>query len=103
LIKHIVMWKLKDPSAAGEGATKEENALKIKTSLESLNGRIKGLRLLEVGINITGSPAAYDVVLYSEFDTAADLKRYQADPEHARAGEIVGRVAYDRRVVDYEA
>ena len=37
MIKHIVMWRLKDVAA---GATKEENALKLKESLESLVPRI---------------------------------------------------------------
>jgi hypothetical protein len=103
VIKHIVMWKLKDPAAAGEGATKTENAQKVKASFEGLNGRIKGMRVLEVGTKITNSPAAYDVALYSEFDTIEDLKNYQSHPAHSKAGEIVGKVAYDRRVVDYEA
>ena len=33
MIKHIVMWRLKNEAA---GATKEVNALKLKESLESL-------------------------------------------------------------------
>jgi len=33
MVKHVVMWKLKD---FAEGAAKKENALKIKASLEGL-------------------------------------------------------------------
>ena len=93
------MWKLKE---AAEGASKAENALKVKASLEGLNGKIKGMRTLEVGININDSPAAYDIALYSEFDTVEDLKKYQEHPAHFKAGEIVGKVAFERKVVDYE-
>ena len=90
------MWKLK------EGASKAENALKVKASLEGLNGKIPGMRALEVGININDTPAAFDIVLYSEFDSAEDLKKYQNHPAHLKAGEIVGTVAFERKVVDYE-
>jgi len=99
MIKHIVMWKLKDRA---EGATKAENALKVKASLEGLNGKIKGLRVLEVGVNINDTPAAYDIVLYSEFTTAEALKKYQNHAAHLKAGEIAGKVAFGRNVVDYE-
>jgi hypothetical protein len=100
MIKHIVMWKLKD---FAEGAAKAENALKVKASLEGLNGKIKGMRTLEVGVNINKSPVAYDIVLYSEFDNTEDLDKYQKHPEHLKAGEIVGKVAFERKVVDYES
>jgi hypothetical protein len=99
MIKHIVMWKLKD---FAEGAGKAENALKIKASLEGLQGKIKGMRVLEVGINNNDSAAAYDVVLYSEFDSVEDLIAYQNNPEHTKAGDIAGKVRLDRKVVDYE-
>ena len=37
MIKHIVMWKLKDEA---EGNSKDENAKIIKNSLEDLKGKI---------------------------------------------------------------
>ncbi len=100
MIKHVVMWKLKDYA---EGADKAENALRVKASLEGLNGKIKGLRVLEVGININDTPAAHDIILYSEFESVEDLKAYQNHPEHLKAGGIVGKVAFERKVVDYES
>ncbi len=47
MIKHIVLWKLKDNVG---GKSKLENALRLKKELESLNGKIPGMLLLEVGI-----------------------------------------------------
>jgi len=66
MIKHIVMWKLKDFAA---GSNKNENAVKIKTELEMLKSKIPEIKKLEVGININESETAYDIVLYSEFET----------------------------------
>lgn len=99
MIKHIVMWTLKE---FAEGAGKAENARTAKAKLEALNGVIPGLRHLEVGINFDPSPDAFDIVLYSEFETLADLQAYQTHPAHLAVGDFVGQVRIDRRVVDYE-
>jgi hypothetical protein len=99
MIKHIVMWRLKDFAA---GASREENAIKLKESLEALDGVIDEVRAIEVGINFNGSPAAFDVVLYSEFDDAEGLEAYQKHPEHLKIVDFVGEIRSDRAVVDYE-
>ena len=61
MIKHIVMWKLKDEA---EGNSKAENAKIIKNSLEYLKGKINEIVNIEVGIDVNKSEQAYDVVLY---------------------------------------
>lgn len=94
-----MMWRLKDFAA---GASKEENAVKLKESLEALDGVIEELRAIEVGINFNGSPAAFDVVLYSEFDDIEGLEAYQKHPEHLKIVDFVGEIRSDRAVVDYE-
>jgi hypothetical protein len=99
MIKHIVMWRLKDEAA---GATKEENALKLKESLESLLDLVPSLIAAEVGINFNPSDAAFDVVLYSEFEDREGLKAYQNHPEHVKIVDFVGEIRSDRAVVDYE-
>jgi len=60
MIKHIVMWKLKD---FAEEANKAVNAQKIKELLESLKDKIKEIKHIEVGINIINSDASADVAL----------------------------------------
>ena len=100
MITHVVMWKLKDNA---EGAGKHENASKIKAQLEALRLRIGEIRQIEVGVNTVESQDAYDVVLVSVFNSAADLKTYQNHPEHIRAADFIGRVRLDRRFVDYES
>lgn len=95
MIKHIVMWKLKDEN-------KEENALKIKNDLEALKSEISEIKEIEVGIDVNKSEAAYDVVLYSTFDSQEDLDNYQVHPKHKEAGVFIRQVVSSRVVVDYE-
>ena len=99
MIKHIVMWKLKD---VAEGRSKAENAKALKALLESLKDKIPEVKNLEVGLQMTGAEGASDVVLYSEFHSVEALGIYRKHPEHQKAVEFVSRVCSERRVVDYE-
>ena len=99
MIKHIVIWKLKD---FAEGKDKLENAKIIKVDLENLQNKINQVRHIEVGININKSEQAYDVVLYSEFDSIEDLGIYQNHPDHVRISEFINKVRDIRVVADYE-
>ncbi|GAA0081629.1 MULTISPECIES: Dabb family protein [Clostridium] len=99
MIKHIVMWKLKE---FVEGKSKLENANILKTSLEDLQNKIDVLKLIEVGVNINDSKQAYDVVLYSEFENLEDLNLYQNHPDHLKVGEFINKVKEERIVTDYE-
>ncbi|APF27793.1 stress responsive A/B Barrel domain protein [Clostridium sporogenes] len=99
MIKHIVMWKLKE---FAEGKSKLENANIIKTSLEDLQNRIDEVKLIEVGVNINNSKQAYDVVLYSEFENLEDLNLYQNHPDHLKVGEFINKAKDERIVADYK-
>ena len=99
MIKHIVMWRLKDEAL---GATKAENALKLKETLLALKDLIEELKEVEVGINFNPSDAAFDVVLYSAYENREGHEAYQKHPEHVKIVEFVGEIRSDRAVVDYE-
>jgi hypothetical protein len=99
MIKHIVVWKLKE---SAEGKSKRENAVQIKLLLEALNGKIPGLIHLEVGINTTEEQSDADIALYSEFETRAALAVYQTHPMHIAAGAFISKVRVERYVVDYD-
>lgn len=99
MIKHIVMWKLKD---SFEGMGKNEIALKLKSELEALKSKIPQIREIEAGINFNPSEAAYDVALYSSFESREDLSLYQKHPDHMKVAEFVSEVRTERCVVDYE-
>ena len=95
MVKHIVMWKLKN------NLDKENTAVEIKNKLEGLQGRIDGLLHIEVGIDFSQTDASADVMLYSEFADAEALSAYQTHPEHVAIAGFVKSVAAERRLVDY--
>lgn len=88
MLKHIVMWKLKE---FAEGKTKAENALIMKESLERLVGIVPEIISLQVGINEKESDMAYDAVLISTFADAEALARYKVHPEHVKVSDYCKR------------
>jgi hypothetical protein len=102
MIKHIVMWKLKE---VAEGKTMQENAEIMKELLEGLPAKIKELDSAEVGINILeGEDAAIsDVVLTTECENEEALKAYAVHPEHQKVVQFIKKVVTERRVVDYSS
>ncbi len=99
MIKHIVMWKLKQDDGVNAAL---QNARKLKTEIEQLAQTIPEIKHIEVGLNMAGSEHSADVVLYSEFGSLADLDIYQNHPDHQKVVALVKEVAAERRVVDYE-
>jgi hypothetical protein len=92
------MWSLKE---SAEGADRAENARRMKEKLESLRGRVEGMRSIEVGID-RGQENAH-VVLISEHDDWAALEAYQSHPEHVAMKTFIGAVRAARWAVDYES
>ena len=99
MIKHVVMWKLKD---FAEDADKDRNAKRMKIELEVLKNTIPQIFHLEVGINFLESEAAYDVVLFSVFKNEKDLEIYQNHSDHRAVAKFIGKVQESRVVVDYK-
>ncbi len=98
MIKHIVMWKLKDDAHGNDKAT---NAGLIKEKLEDLSGKIDGLLKIEVGIDFLGG-GNFDVVLYSELSSKEALDTYQNHPLHQAVLPFIREAVMDRKAVDYE-
>lgn len=99
MIKHIVMWRLKE---SAHGNDKSTNVRLIKEKLEALNGRIPGMVKLEVGIDFSASDSSGDLVLYSEFGSRDALEGYHSHPEHKALMPFILEARSERRVVDYE-
>ena len=93
------MWKLKETA---EGATRAENAQKLKAKLEGCRGIVPGILHLEVGLAKTGLESTYDVVLVSDFADKAALDAYQVHPTHEALKAFIGAVRESRECVDYE-
>jgi hypothetical protein len=101
MVKHIVIWKLKE--AAANGAAKKENMEKFKELLMGLTGKIPCLLSAEVGLRTPLSPEGNDdIVLVSTFDTWADLDAYQVHPEHKKVVSFAKEVVEKRSALDYE-
>lgn len=98
MIHHIVMWQLQPTDTQD----RELAANLIKTTLESLNGKITQLINLHIGINIDNPHANYDIVLNAQFESMADLADYQQHPEHLAAGEALKPLLANRACVDYQ-
>lgn len=98
MIKHIVLFKLKDNAPADEKLVAMNN---FKEAIEALPSKISVIRKIEVGLNINPGET-WSIALYSEFDTLDDIKFYATHPDHVAAGRLIANVKENRACVDYE-
>jgi quinol monooxygenase YgiN len=98
MIKHIVVWRMKDLP----GRTKRQTAEAMQERFKGLPGLIPGLLRIEIGIDLSRSDASCDVALYSEFESQAALDAYQEHPAHQALLPFIREAATERRLVDYE-
>ena len=96
MIKHIILWKLKD-----EYNTPEIKH-NMKTGLEALVGVVPGL--LEMNIEIEPLPKSNaDVLLYSVLESEEALQNYAVHPAHVKAAdELVRPFTATRMCMDFE-
>ena len=98
MVKHIVLFKLKEELPATE---KQAVMNQFKEAIEALPAKISVIRKIEVGLNV--NPAeAWDIALYSEFDSLEDVKTYAVHPDHVAAGKLLADVKLNRACVDYD-
>ena len=100
MLKHIVMWKLKDQAEGGDKAT---NARKMKEPLDGCKNLVPGILKFEAALAQPGLEATYDVVLYSEFESQAALDAYQDHPDHIAIKPFIGAIREARQCMDYLA
>lgn len=98
MVKHIVLFKLKDEVSADEKLAAMNN---FKAAIEALPAKIPVIRKIEVGLNMN-SGETWNIALYSEFDTLDDVKSYAVHPDHVAAGKLLATVKESRACVDYE-
>lgn len=84
MVKHYVLWKLKDELTLQE---KESVCKGIKKGLESLEGNIPGLLSATVSIAPISSSTA-DVMLECAFSNEDALKNYIIDSRHVEIANI---------------
>ena len=74
MIKHVVCFKLSEPS--------EELLKKTRDILLSMKGNVPMLRDIEVGVDFLHSSRSYDIILIVTLDSKEDLDKYQNDHYH---------------------
>ncbi len=83
MVKHIILWTLKDELSDKE---KEDVKNGIKTGLESLKGKIPGMMEIAVRIDCLPSSNA-EVMLDTTFETVEALKAYGINPLHVAVAD----------------
>ena len=99
MVKHVIIWKLKDGYTFAEKQNIKANA---KLHLESLVGKLNGLISLRVEIAPLLTSTG-DMMLVSSFVDFAALERYSTSPQHvAVADTYVRPYTAVRSCFDYE-
>ena len=101
MVRHIVMWTLKEEA---EGRDKAGNAAEMQARLLALPAKLPQVRELEVAVGeaVFAAVPPADVVLYSTFDSREDLQAYAGHPLHLEVVEFIKKVVAERRVVDID-
>ncbi len=99
MVKHIILWQLKDELSDAEKLVVKAG---IKDGLEALAGKIPGL--VEIKVETVGLASSNaDVMLYSVFENEDALKCYAVHPEHvAIADSKVRPFTKTRLCLDFE-
>ncbi|MDP2892991.1 MAG: Dabb family protein [Sulfurimonas sp.] len=91
---HIVMFKFKEEN-------RDANLKEAREQLNTLVELVPTLKSMEVGINFTVAERAFDLSIYSTFDTKEDLDTYAVHPAHLKVVEFIKSVTTESKVVDY--
>ena len=99
MIRHIVMFKLKDT----DRKTAYENALEARERFNDVIEKVEVLRKGELVIKSEDAPQDnYTVSLICDFDDIDGLNAYQVHPAHVNFGKFIAAVKTDRACIDYE-
>jgi hypothetical protein len=99
MVKHIILWTLKDEFSAEEKAEIKKG---IKEGLEGLKDKVPGI--VEIKVHTEGLASSNaDLMLDSAFVDEAALKGYATHPEHvAVANGKVRPYTASRTCLDFE-
>ena len=93
MIKHIVLFKLKDPACAE----------KTREMLLSMKGVVEQIREIEVGIDYAHTERSFDIALSVILDDEAALRGYAEHPYHAGPVKTYVQSVTEKSVIaDYE-
>ena len=92
MIKHIVLFKLKDPACAE----------KARDLILSMKGTVEQIKELEVGIDFAHTERSFDLALTVIVENEEDLRGYAEHPYHVNVVKKYLTEASEKSVVaDY--
>jgi len=95
MLRHVVMMKFTDRT------NWESIAQEVARMLNQLTETIPELQCMEVGINMSSRPTAYDLVLTADFRDESGLEAYRVHPTHQAVLDILKMHVQETTVVDY--
>lgn len=94
MIRHIVLFRLKD---------KSPEALKAAAELfYTLRGKVPGLLSVETGVDFYHTERSYDIALVCTFADRAALEGYQTHPAHLPIRAHMREIRESSVACDYE-
>ncbi|MBN1501752.1 MAG: Dabb family protein [Spirochaetes bacterium] len=91
MIRHVVMWSLKDKNTAGE----------VKTRLLTMPEHIPQIKKIEVKTNIDSSSTTHDIILITFHDTEEELYGYQNHEYHQEIKKFIPQYCTNRACIDF--
>lgn len=94
MFTHIVLFKAKEPT--------RENLEFLEKTFLSMNGNIKELKQLEVGIDVIRSDRSYDIAIVTRFDSKEDYLAYDVDEFHVeKVKKVIGPYIEVSKTIDF--
>jgi len=92
MLRHVVMWTLRDPA----------DAPRFKLLLDSCKGLVPGMLQFEIGVRTAEREGNVDVILVSAFADENALHAYHHHPHHKAVSAQLGPLRQARSVLDYD-
>ena len=99
MIRHIVMWKLKEHA---EGADRSANLHKMKELLESCVDLVPGMLGWTIAVTKPGLEATPVIADGRTQVSQAALDAYQSHPDHLAMKPFIGAIRAERLCMDFE-
>ena len=99
MVRHIVVWRLKDFAAL---TPESQPWAALQKSAAAMRAGVPGVLKLDVGLDQSRTPESADLILFSEFESWAALEGYQVHPLHEDFKKVLGPLRNERRMIDYE-
>lgn len=84
MVKHIILWKLRDDLSSAEKETVKQG---IKAGLEGLKGQVPGLIDIHVYVDGRLDSSNADVMLDSTLESPEALRGYAVHPAHVAVAD----------------